>query len=384
MMERVNDFWWVRLPAAAARFSRTMAGVLMDGRYLAAFPAASAWMPPALLVVGILVGWLHPGFAGDEVFTASLAAMALMVAVGEASAAWGAWIWLGFVAGDFLLFRHQAYGLYNGRFPGSILLARVPLLIPYILLALAAVFLPLTGRWLARGPAAARASAAGTAAMAALQAVVQAALLFTWGQAAPTLIRPVYTWIGGNPSTAVVRPLQAHPWVLPIVAGVLGAARVVLERRWSAHPAVTRRAALLGQALAARGGGERRLPVWAAAPLKAAFTTFLLSGVLTGWTDAILFAAAMAGMLVARTQLARRMGAWAERVARVPVLARFALGVAINFFVARWIITAMWASTSAFRPILISVTISLLVFLLLLPDAGARLARTRAPRGGPA
>jgi hypothetical protein len=379
--EQLNNFWWVRLPAVVGRWSRALAGILVDGLYLSAVPLLSACMPLLLLLLGLLIGWLHPGFADQEVFTASLLVLAIMIGIGASSAAWGGWLWLGYVLGDLLLYRHAGYQYFRGQFFEQLFRARLPLFIPYILLALALMFIPLISRllrtqtlgWLKRS------GAITTGLQAVLQGLLQGALVFMWTQAVPTLIRPVYTWSGSNPTVEVMQPLQAWGWALAIFAALPAVARVVFERRNMGQPGVAQRAAALQTALRANVLKQRPpLPVWASVVLKTIFTTFLLAGVLETWVDALLFAIVLALMLLGRAYLTTRVGFWVRLVARIPLLIRLVVGVLVNFFLTTWIVTAMWNNSSGtFRPIIISVALSLLVFFLLMPDLSVQ-----APRSG--
>lgn len=372
-VERANDFWWTRLPSAASRLSLTLSAILSDGFYLSATPPLGAFAPPLALLLGLLVGWLHPGFAGQEIFTASLFIMALMAVLGAFSSAIGWWICVGYVVGDFFLYNHDGYRYFQDSFVRQLVYARAPLLIIYLLLSMLLVFIPLMSRGLcvqtlSRFP---RGGNIVNVAAVVLQALVQGALVWVWANTVPTLIRPVYTWRGDIPTVEVMSPLQEHGWVLIVLATLCGAARVVLERRWLPRPVVARRAKSLGDVL--KGAATRRpLPAVVAVSLKVVLTTFILAGTLGTWLDALALAFVLAFMLLARQYVVGRLQAWTQLVSRLPLLLRLAVGTVINYYVATQIITLMWDSTSTFRPIVVSVVISLAVLLLLLPDVGTQ------------
>jgi hypothetical protein len=379
---RLNDLWWLRLPAAAGRVSRSAGGILGDGLYTSAAPALSAAMPPVLLALGVLIGWRHPAFAREEIFTASLLVTAVMLAVGTMSTGWGAWLWLGYAAGDFVLYPHAAYLRLQGNVADQLLRGRLPLLIVYVLLAGLVLYAPLTSRFLRVGSLTRLrgGGAAATWTRALLQGAIHGALVFTWTQAAPTLLRPVYTWQGDVPTQAVMNPLQARGVVLALLGAAFAIARVVLESRAVRAPGAARRAMERQRAFAkAALAPARGLPVWLRVPLRTAFTTFMLAGVLATWFDAVVFAAVVAVIMTMRETMIPRMGAWTALVGKVPLLARLAAGVALGWLLTTWIIGALWDVTQTFRPIMITVAINLVIFLLLIPDAATRLRPRPAP-----
>ncbi|HYN86539.1 MAG TPA: hypothetical protein VER32_14920 [Pyrinomonadaceae bacterium] len=390
-VQQANSLWWNLMPSAASRVSLALSAVWGDGLYLSARPLVGALVPPLAFLVGLLTGWLHPGFAGEEIFSASLLVMGLMTAAGAFSSAAGWWMLVGYTLGDFFLYKHYGYLYFHDSLVRQLVYARAPLLIPYLLLAMLLVFIPLFSRAL-RVQTLSSVSPGKTVvgpATIILQALVQGALVLVWAHAVPTLIRPVYTWRGDYPSVEVVQPLQESWWVLVVLAALCGGARVVVERRAMARPDVARRAAELREALKrAAATPRRRLPDYAAVALKAAFATFILSGVLGKWLDALALAVVLALLLLARRHLATHMRAWTRMISGIPLLLRLAIGTAINYFFAKQIIAALWDSTSTFRPVLISVVVSLVIFSLLVPDVGERTrnrftktSRANSPRG---
>jgi hypothetical protein len=123
---------------------------------------------------------------------------------------------------------------------------------------------------------------------------------------------------------------------------------------------------------------ERRLPEWGSVLLKTAFSTFMLAGILETWLDALLFAVVMGLMLLGREYLSSHLDTWTKLINHVPLLLRLVVGIGLNFLLARQIITAMWYSSGTFRPIIISVALSLLIFFLLIPDLKTQVYRNRA------
>ena len=115
--------------------------------------------------------------------------------------------------------------------------------------------------------------------------------------------------------------------------------------------------------------------------VRTALVTFLLSGLFTTWWHAALFALAFAFTLLLRGWLPVHVPQWVV-LERVPMLLRFLAAVAVSYLVARIIVEPAWTRTGSFLPVLVSVTVSLMILALLLPERVAqRVARRpRAPR----
>jgi len=223
------DVWWAHLPLAARRVSRLLFLVLTDGLYCCAWPAVGAVGPPASFLLGALLGRFHTSFA-QETFTSSLPTMVCAAVLGYLSAAMGFWLAAGFALGDLLLFDHRAA---PAGVVSTVVRSRAPLLIEYALLFLLVAIGPVMvkavrRRLLARVRLPRRARLAADAG---LQAVLSAGWVLAWVHAAPTLIRPVYTWQGSQPPIGAIQPVQATGWVVVAAAALAAAARIVLEYR---------------------------------------------------------------------------------------------------------------------------------------------------------
>jgi hypothetical protein len=213
-----------------------------------------------------------------------------------------------------------------------------------------------------------------------LQAILQAVLVYVWVQAVPTLIRPVYTWQGGTPPIEAIQPLQQNGWVLVILAGLVGAMRMVLQYRAFGQHAIFQRAAQLRTALRESAPVRRELPLGIGVLLKAAFLTVLLSGLVTTWLQAIGLAVALALIMLWRETVLPRLDGWLRLVSRVPLVIRLALSALISYFLGLQIVGALWDGTSTFLPIIIAMVISLAVCSLLTP--GCAEAMPRQPMTG--
>jgi hypothetical protein len=200
--------------------------VLADGLYLCAWPAIGGSAPALALLFGFLVGWLR--FAPGETYTFSIVTMGLMLALGGMSAALGGWLLLGYVVGDFFLFQHVPQ--YGATFLDTFIRIGVPLFISYALLALLLVAIPLAAHGLRRQTVS-RLKLPRVAVMsiaAGVEAVIQAALVFIWVQATPSLIRPLYVWQGRNPPADAIQPLQRQGWILVALAAFISVIRTIL------------------------------------------------------------------------------------------------------------------------------------------------------------
>lgn len=364
-MNRVADFFWNRLPAAAARVSRLMAGILADGTHLRAFPAVAGLLPPAALAFGFLLGWLRPGFAGQETAAGTLWILCLLVALGTQSAACGLWILLGYAVSDQFLAQHHPLA---GMPPE--MTKRLGLLIGYVVLAGWAVFNPLTARAAATALVRRPARAPGWLRIgigAALFALVSATLAVLWMRAAAVLLRPIYTFVGRNPTRQVIEPLQLT-WEWVAAAAVAAAiARVVIELIALRQPGMPVRMLNLRHQLA-RASWFAQLPVPVRAAAGALVFTGLLAGTYGGWLDAVVvFVLSLASLLVYR-QLRRWIGVWAKWISAVPLAIRLLVGLPLLFGSGYVVLIWLWGTTHTLRPVLIGALLgALLVVVLLLP-----------------
>jgi hypothetical protein len=367
---RSPSLWWDRARVAAHRVSPFLTEVLNDGRYVLAWPAG-ANVPGALLVAGLILGWVRPW----PLFSYSLAGMAIMTAFAMAGAAFGAWLWLGYVVGDFVFAAHPpvlSYGSVAARF----LHVRVPLVIAYAVFAFALLFVPLASKyfrarvWASAGPHAERRGVHE-----ALAAVPAAALIFSWTLVAPLLIRPAVTWdhpgVGRFSKYPIeaFRPLQHWGWVLALVAAAAAAGRVRLERM--ARLQNTYKASVKPRLIVVpRPRLTARLPVYALIPLQAAALTFFCSGLTTSWTEALILFGIFVLVIIVR-RVASRTPALADATKRVPLAARVAASAAISFLIGCLIMRGAIARAPGFRALIYALGASLLVSAVLVPPADA-------------
>ncbi len=367
LFDDLARLWWVRVPALLGRISGLLTSLASDGAYLRAWPAAAALAPIGCLLFGLLAGWTH--FSGSYIalsYTNSLALMALLTVFSGLGGGLGFWLLAGYIVGDFLLFGH---GEYMGA-PSAQIMARLALPIAYLLLGKLLILAPVVSRGL-RLQLLARlklTGTLGTAAHAAVQGGLQAGLVWVWVQAAPTLIRPIYTWRGSSPTSEAMAPLQQSGMLLVALALLMGIGRVVIERL----PAAQRAAAAARRDLQQMMAGKRalqplRLPVWLAAALRSAFATYLLAGLVVTFLEGVLFfGLTLAGQLL-RGFVATRLPQLSQLMARVPIVLRLVAGGLVSFVLASLLVPLVWNSTQTFFPIMIPTATSMVVFALLMP-----------------
>lgn len=376
-MSRLGRWWWVALPRLAGRFSRGVAFSLADGHYLAAWPRAAVLVPGLGALVGLVLGALSLGY--DTMYTESLVILMGAAALGFVSAGAGIAFVAGFAVGDFLIANFglapplMAHGLFSDGLPGHLLYVRVPLLIGYAVLAVLAVALPRLSRTLLADLPKARALGPEVAFAIAvvLTAVIGAVLCTLWTQTAAVLIRPVFTWSGGVPTAEAVAPLQVHGTWVAGTAVVATLVRSILL--WLVERDQERRGRVraVEAALAAEGGPSEPLlerpPVTVRAVAAAAATTLLLSGMLSPWwLAAPVFASLLAAGLVRHQRGGPRLQRWRALVARVPLLARLAIGFVLVQTLGA-LVERITFDADSFLPVALFVTAAVLVFTALLP-----------------
>jgi hypothetical protein len=363
MEEKLASFWWTTVPRIFGKLPGLSGLILKDGGYLQRWPQVAAWLPAAALLFGLISGLWH--FGPGPTYTFSLFLMALMIAVASSGAVVGAWLCAGYALSDFLLYGH--FGI-QPEF-NSLVTTGFSLMLAYILLALLlvrAVFL--TNAIARRALSWIKPSATSAVAVQAVfQALIQGGLVWAWAHAAPSLIRPVFTWNGGYPPTEAMRPLQEDGWILVAVGALGGTGRAVAEYLASRKsPALPAPPDLQSDKKTAYS--QLKTPPIAKFVFQSCFTTFMLSGLLATWLDAILLVVALFLIRYGSYLLAGKLGLVDKLLLRLPWIVRFIVGLAFSYFLANWIVTAMWSQTETFRPVLVSVVLSILLIVLLMPE----------------
>ncbi len=372
---RLLVFLWLVLPLALRRLSRAVSVALTDGMYLVGFPKTATTLSIAALAAGFVVGWLHLGF--DVVFSESMVLMVVVAVLGTMSAHLGILFVAWYAVGDLLL-GHIGQRLPSGVGLGNALVvASLPQLIEYALLAMLAVGVPLAARGLVVTlPLAGKKTTPARTFTAALiaTAVVSMVLVYVWAQTVPILMRPLFTWRGSLPSVAMAAPLQERVWLLVVATGLAAVARLYVQNVATAARPVAERVVRFQYILAAAKPVARRLlPPWVGAALGAAGLTFVLSGRFSSWAEALIVGAVL--LVASATQkglIPIRLGRWTEAVERVPLLARLAAGAVVISLVGYPILRSQLSASEGFRPLVILVVLSVVVFFLLNPGDARR------------
>lgn len=381
LFERLAIRMWIRIPRAAIRRFPALWGVAGDGHTMVALPPLAVLAPLLVTLGAFFVGAQRVGY--DVVYTESIAVMAAAVAVGTFSTQLGLLAVIGLGLGEQLVGdRHTTTrsrpfggGGFDGGVGGDIARVRLPMIITYLLLAVAVVVVPRTaralvsavGRWRRIPPSVAWPLAS------ALFVVVVWIGLRTWVAAAPTLVRPRFTWAGGPPTADAIQPIQDSGDEL-IAAGVMAAiGRQVLlglalwwepmrERVQAAEEdPVPERAARAGNARPVASGLVRRLLGDVGA---AVLATVVLAGVLE---EAWLWVAAFSVFLSVRLLRSGVISApaletWKGRVAEVPAVARVVLLWIVSRVVADALVKGFIGSYTGMALVIIGGAV--LVFLI--------------------
>lgn len=316
-----------------------------------------------------------------DVFTESLVFMSLAVAIGLVAPALGVLFVLAHAVFDLVATVGRAY-VFS---PLDYLLIVAGRAVSFYLLWLLVVEFPLIARaipWLVMEsprPADQRTRRLFAAASAGAAA---AFMTFVWTQAAPWLMRPVFTWTNaGAPTDQAIMPVQVWGGIVVAVAGVV-AAGTAWRRLMAAeaeHPGAVEFEDLedydLGELEAEPGEGLGFIQRLASH----LFAVFVLGGLVTGIVDLVLLgAAALAAQPVAMRVL-RVIPGLRRTLVAVPWILRFAVGFGISFGLGAVITGIIYQPVlgSEFFPLVITITIGLLLFHVLL---GAEEAEERAER----
>ncbi len=378
VLRRIAAVWWGAVPAVLARLSRVLPVIAFDGAYLVRWPAVAAFAPPAAAAVGLLFGWLHPP-GGEYTYTYSLLTVVLLAAVSGWGAGVGLAAWVGYVAGDAVLFSHagtdpiastcstasaDASGMCH--LPEVVLFVGVPLLISYLLLAQLLLITSIAATTLRTSVLilVSRLVRVPTPAAAVLHGVLHAILVFLWTQAAPFQIRPIFSWLGTDPDATAIQPMQATGWVIVVVAGAVGIGRALLEARAVRTPGVEQRIRSLAARIA--GGSSARLPRWTDAVLGVLMLFALMGGLLTTPVHAIVVLGALVALWVVRSRVAR-WAAWTDLVGRIPLPFRLA-GLAVLTYLEARLIFETQAFTGGFETVIAALLVALAIFVLVIPE----------------
>ena len=360
------EFWSVRVPRWLNPDLPLLGDAFADGVWTAVWPPVAAYLP----VAALLIGFFPPLFTGaiSNVYAGSLLFVIVAVAGAIVSGTFGVMLLAGYIFGSFLVtFLHpDAWSIaellrHASRLIVSIFALAIPaLLVPRV----AHGFVPPVPSRIARKTGSPHILRAG------FYAISCALLVFVWCQGLPTMIRPVVTFMAKRPDIRTVASVIWHWQVVVVFAAAAAFARTLVEERFavSGHGgAVTdlKRRRWMGHQ---RQRILRRMPKLVRMALYTAIATLLLAGTFERWFDAVIVAGLVASLLATRVQLMRRIPAhWVAKITTLPILPRFAIGIAAAYLLSFAVIRLLW-STASMRVLTLSALLSLTLFTLLFPE----------------
>jgi hypothetical protein len=389
MLDSILRLWWGRLPAVVYRLSPQAGLGLADGVHLVEWPALGALAAPAALVLGLVVGWQHPGF--HFVWAESIALIALIVAVGTMSASLGGLLVLGYAIGDFLLGDQHwpvsvppaAPGVFGALLPETLRL-RLPLLIGYLLLLLVGARIPLLAKTLMadalRGLAGRLPRSTIGAIALAGHAIVSGALVWAWVHALPVLIRPRFTWIGAlAPPDTVFTPLQTQGDIVIAAAVVASLVRMMHQLALASRKDVQARFDVLQApviSVARLATPPSRARLWVRSASAAVMTALLACGILANVAEVLIILGGTFALYAARAGLVTvPLGRWPELVTRVPMVLRLlAAWIAIQWLASQLLVNSLVTAgqEDLFRPFVVTTVLGLSIAYLVAPHAAQR------------
>lgn len=373
----IVEFWWLRLPRIAGRVWRPLAALMADGISLTAWPPVAALAPLFALAIGFFMAW--PYLKSGDTFASSMLVMGLMLAVAYVAIALSVWVWLGYVVADTFLVAHP---LPHYAWFERLMRVRGSLLVSYLLLAALLIGLPLAAQALSALVVSGLRPGGRPRKIIViiLQPLLQGAMVYSWAQAAPILIAPVFTWRNLTVPAAITAPLHDRGWVLAILAVIICAGRSFTASWAGAQPEVKERIAGLKQTLAALPRRPSQRPTWAAAITRAGLITLTLSGLFAGWLDAVICCVFLTLLGIAQSDWINQLRSWTRMVSYIPVIVRLLLGLAIGTVLGRLILVHSQPQVS-YRPLLFCLAVTMTAVALLLPKPAGR-SQTQGMRLG--
>ncbi|MGL4609047.1 MAG: hypothetical protein ACRCYY_05090 [Trueperaceae bacterium] len=347
---RLTKLWWFQIPKWLKRHP-ILFGSLTDGFYLVQWPIVAAFTPPVALALSFLAGAKAPG----ETFSSSLLLLLALIIPGIMSAHLGLWVVFGYSLGN--LFFHEQWSYVSH--PLAVLFqVKVPLVLSYLLLALAVVIIPLVltaARLRVR-------SLKKPLVEFVLGGLLISGLIWVWALATIVLIRPVFTWQGSQPTTSAIEPLQVHTWALALGAFTAFTFRFFLERQ--------ARSDHIKQWIREL---QQSTPPVEQQPITgllqhaglASVLTFLMSGMMGRWFEAALVWTFLFFLLWLRHKLATTSFPLIRLLTRVPWILRFIISIGLGYALSHVVVSALWQRTNTFQPVLLSTCLSLAITTLI-------------------
>lgn len=361
-IERILKLWDTTLPSFFRRWWPLYAQALEEGFYFIKRPALSAALPLIFLGLGFLMGAWHLGY--EFVISESLFLMILVILFSFLSTQWGALWWAGYCLGDFLLFRmHYIFTSHQNIF-GGVLRIGAPSIIYYTLLALLVIYIPLLTRLLAQKSLRNTSFQNNKIMNTGLHVFISGSLIYFWNQAYPLLIRPVWTWNGQNPTVQAIEPIQKTGWVLVLCAMLAFITYGVLKDK------IRRRLLDKTELPISPFHRQVKIPTHIRILLKSVFSTFLLSGLILKWWNALLLFFIFMILYSWRAGYYLKLPSlWIQWLTPLPLLIRLTFAIVVSWVMVEPIHNALWQhSENTFLPIVLTISLSLIMIYLVCPN----------------
>lgn len=403
--ENIAEFWWVHIPVFLRRYSMLLAEAWQDGIYITARPFASIAAPAIIFLFGFLQGafhWdfgIHSSYAGNISFTGSLPLLLLAAVIGAFSAQLGLMLVLGYGIGDFFIAGPQVSVGSLGALPANpfteFIFLRIPLLVTYFLFFLLAVISTLTAKFLVLGlhPLLRRSQAPIVSLRITLNALLQGAMVYAWALAVPLYIRILWGWSDSLPPLSATYYPQSLKNLIIAVAVIAVIIRGILAYPLERASRVAQRTERLVRGLRnadTHPAFTRRLPFFVRALLLAAGITLLFSGFIGSIVEASIVFIFLALILLARMVWLPHLAlwsAWTNLITHVPLLLCLLIGIVVSNVLGLLLLSTLSnlhtisnTASGSFLPLLIGICLSLLVFMILVPQA--TLSSVRSPTMG--
>lgn len=207
-----------------------------------------------------------------------------------------------------------------------------------------------------------------------LAAALAGCLLYVALQSLPLLVRPLFTWQGRSPTVEAMFLVQGRALLFALLAGAVAAARVLAEYAAAVvDPEGLEEVADHLDLAPEPDWWEQRSPLVRCA-VGALAGTYLLSGLLTNWVEALLALAVLVGIEWTRWFALPRVPLWARTMTAVPAVVRLVAAVAISAALSSWLLPDRFFGES-FLPLLLATLLSLALIAATFPEsarAGAR------------
>lgn len=395
--ERLEQFWYLRAPAWLDDWFPQIAKAMSDGAWLVAWRGVGAYLPLVGFALGLLCRFIFPQILSG--FSDSLAFMMVVIAVSLLSGTMGVAMLGGYIVED-LLVGNQAALYGRPSFAGSSL-AGTPIgiagvlggkLVSYLLLSIPTITLPLLVRQLAPSIKLSTITDPNSRllALAGLHAAITGVLVYLWAQSVIVLLRPLFTWVGADPSDQAIVPVQTQWSYLVGVGAAAAAGRVLLERKVAANaPRAALARTLQRQRFTGEGQGIlEKVPNLVRLAVPPVVIALLLAGTYDSWIDAVIVALVVGVLGMWRARLIRIIplpSQWSLTIRKIPTLIRLVIAPFIAYWLSSIVLVPMWDinTTQGLRPVMLGSLLTLLVFYILFPPLPVVPGNTSTPQTQP-